>query len=86
MASLVDVVNHTATGGIDQIDIPYACSVTIRGRSGAVLVYDSATGTDYATIPLNASLSIDTHNMKGDELFLKGGNGEVIEIIYQVRR
>ena len=86
MASLVDVVIHTATGGIDQIDIPYACSVTVRGRTAAVYVYDSATGTDYATIPANSSMSVDTHNMKGDELFLKGGLGEIIEIIYQVRR
>jgi hypothetical protein len=86
MPSLVDVVNHTATGGIDEIDIPYACSVTVKGRTKAVRVYDAAAGTVYLTIPFGSSLSIDSHNMRGDQLYLLADLGEVIEIIYQVRR
>jgi hypothetical protein len=86
MPSLVDIVNHVATGGIDEIDIPYACSVTIRGRAKDVRLYDEAAGTDYITIPFGSSLSVDSHNMRGDQLYMLADLNEVIEIAYQVRR
>lgn len=84
-ASLVTVENKTANGDINTYTIPYACSVTIRGRTTDVLVYD-ADEINYFTISSGSALTINTHNMKGDTLHLKADNGAVIELIYQARR
>lgn len=87
MAVPVNVVNVTGTGAIQAVTIPSpVCSVSIRGRTVAVEIYDSATGSDYFTIAAGASFGIDSHNLTDDTLYLKTTNGAIIEIIYQVRR
>lgn len=86
MASIVNVVNHTATGNVDTLTIPKSCSVSIHGRTTEVLVYDAAAGSEYYTIPSGSSLAIAAANMTGDNLYLKATAGAVIEICYQTDR
>ncbi len=83
--SLVNVVAHTATGGIDEISIPKSVAVAIRPRSGTALIYDEDDGTEYYTIAEGSMLTINSSNMEGDKLYIKGAGGAIIELVYQTR-
>lgn len=87
MAVPYHVVNEVATGAVQEITIPSpTCSITIRGRTTALEIYNSLVGLEYFTVAVGSSFGIDSHNLTGDVIYVKTTKAAIIEIIYQTRR
>jgi hypothetical protein len=86
--SLVSIDNVTGTGAIQTVTIPAGpvASVAIHGRSGDVMIYGAAAGTEFYTVPSGSFISVSTHNMAEKVLYLKATAGQVIELLYQIVR